>query len=127
MILTVLYLGTNPIPRGKREDDHPQPQHHFQTKPNLISRFIGIDGSGADFHTRAGEVFSDADAQSQSCFGVSLPIHRHNLVLHSRCYACQLRSTGIQFQLPFFLFRVLIASIYLNIEPTFWEMQTDFF
>lgn len=94
------------IPRGKREDDEHE-IHSFDTEPLIsiilppkfiLSILISIvhrrHGSGADLHSRSGEVFADAHAQSQSCSGVSLPIYCHNLVLYSRCYARQLRSAG---------------------------------
>jgi len=102
-----LSLSLIVIPRGKRAHDEFE-IHSFDTKPlifhhssanfsSLHFRFYSPPrhGSGADLHSRSGEVFADAHAQSQSCSGVSLPIYCHNLVLYSRCYARQLRSAGI--------------------------------
>lgn len=51
-------------------------------------------GCGADLHPSTRAVLADPDAESESCFGVYIPLHRHHLVLYSRCYARQLRSTG---------------------------------
>ena len=69
-----------------------------------ISKFLHIlprterererDGSRANVHTRLRAILADAEAQSESCFGVLVPLHRHHFVLYSRCYARQLRSTG---------------------------------
>lgn len=106
------YHLSKPLVRNSSKKNHlsetkPLIFHHFLRKICLppspfLSAFQPRNGSRADLHTRAGEVFADADPKSESCFGVSVPIHCHHLVLYSRCHARQLRSTGVHFSIPTF-------------------------
>ena len=77
------------------------------------------DGSRANVHTGARAVLTDGETQSESCFGVLVPLHRHHFVLYTRCYARQLRSTGTKilsiFDLQGFVVVVVVVEFSISI------------
>lgn len=74
----------------------------------------GRHGSGADLHTSTRALLADPDAESESCFGVYIPFHSNHFVLYSRCYARQLRSTGLSF--PTSSARTPSLSVYASVR-----------